>query len=145
MVAGEFVDVYEKQTNSWDCIVTCFFIDTAHNFMEYCETIHKTLKPGGLWVNIGPLLWHYADQPEEQQIELPWEEIEQLIPKMGFTFRKREWKKCYYTNRLNSMLNIEYNSIFFSCTKDISEDDEEKEEIGEEGEEEDEEIKDQSE
>ncbi|KAF2568317.1 hypothetical protein F2Q68_00027823 [Brassica cretica] len=31
----------------WDAVVTCFFIDTAHNIIEYIETISKILKDGG--------------------------------------------------------------------------------------------------
>lgn len=65
MVAGEFVEVYSKQRGTWDCIVTCFFLDTAHNVIEYIETISQLLRPGGLWVNMGPLLYHYSEQPEE--------------------------------------------------------------------------------
>ena len=38
---------------SWDCVATVFFIDTAHNIVEYIETIWNILKPGGYWVNFG--------------------------------------------------------------------------------------------
>lgn len=48
MVAGDFVDVYSQQKEEWDCIVTCFFMDTANNIMEYIEIIHDALKPGGV-------------------------------------------------------------------------------------------------
>ncbi len=47
--------------DSWDSVVTCFFIDTAHNICEYLECINKILKKGGIWVNLGPLLWHYSE------------------------------------------------------------------------------------
>ena len=30
----------------WDAVVTCFFIDTAHNVMEYIEIILRILKDG---------------------------------------------------------------------------------------------------
>ncbi len=80
MVAGEFIEVYSKQETQWDCVVTCFFLDTAHNVVEYIECISKILKKGGLWVNIGPLLYHYAEQVEEVQLELSWEEINKIIP-----------------------------------------------------------------
>lgn len=40
-------------TDSWDCVATCFFIDTAHNVLDYVETIWKILKPGGVWINLG--------------------------------------------------------------------------------------------
>lgn len=37
----------------WDCVSTCFFIDTAHNVLDYIETIWNILKPGGVWINLG--------------------------------------------------------------------------------------------
>lgn len=40
-------------SDSWDCVATCFFIDTAHNVIQYVETIWKILKPGGVWINLG--------------------------------------------------------------------------------------------
>jgi hypothetical protein len=33
---------------AWDAVVTCFFIDTAHNIVEYIEIIARILKPGGV-------------------------------------------------------------------------------------------------
>ena len=36
----------------WDAVVTCFFIDTAHNVMEYIEIISRILKDG----RVSPLL-----------------------------------------------------------------------------------------
>lgn len=104
MVAGEFVEVYNKNPGSWDVVVTCFFLDTAHNVIEYIECIHNILKKGGLWINIGPLLYHYAEQPNELQIELSWEEIEKIIKKFGFEFRTQDWRDCVYTNDKDSMM-----------------------------------------
>jgi hypothetical protein len=33
---------------AWDAVVTCFFLDTAHNIVEYIEIISKLLKDGGV-------------------------------------------------------------------------------------------------
>lgn len=33
---------------AWDSVVTCFFLDTAHNIVEYIEIISKILKQGGV-------------------------------------------------------------------------------------------------
>lgn len=93
MVAGEFLEVYSKQKgipfsqniDSWDAVVTCFFIDTAHNIVEYLQTIYSILRKGGIWVNIGPLLYHYAEMPGEASIELTWDEVKQIALKIGFT------------------------------------------------------------
>lgn len=35
-------------TGAWDAVVTCFFIDTAHNIVEYIEIISRILKEGGV-------------------------------------------------------------------------------------------------
>ncbi len=64
--------------------MTCFFIDTAHNVLDYMQCINKILKVGGIWVNFGPLLWHYSEQQQELQIELTAEELLDLVPKFGF-------------------------------------------------------------
>lgn len=69
MCAGEFVDSYSEQESEWDCVLTCFFVDTAPVVFEcvqrggvmcrYVELIYKILKPGGYWINLGPLLYHW--------------------------------------------------------------------------------------
>jgi carnosine N-methyltransferase len=61
MTAGDFITSYSGPENedTFDAVVTVYFIDTAPNFIRYIETIRNVLKPGGLWINIGPLLWHF--------------------------------------------------------------------------------------
>lgn len=39
--------------DKWDCVATCYFMDTAHNIIAYLENIYAILKPGGYWVNFG--------------------------------------------------------------------------------------------
>eukprot|EP00727_Mastigamoeba_balamuthi_P010121 m51a1_g5731 hypothetical protein (545) ;mRNA; r:1133463-1136870 len=119
MVAGDFVEVYgaSSQESTWDAVVTCFFIDTAHNVLEYLEIISKLLKPGGVWINLGPLLYHYADMPGEISIELTWEEIKEALPSFGFTLEKEERASCSYTSNKRSMLCVTYNCMFTVCTR----------------------------
>ena len=38
---------------NWDVVVTCFFVDTAKNIVEYVEIIERILKKGGMWINLG--------------------------------------------------------------------------------------------
>ncbi len=45
---------------TFDAVATCFFIDTAHNVVHYLQIIAQLLRPGGAWVNLGPLLYHWA-------------------------------------------------------------------------------------
>ncbi|CAM9796698.1 unnamed protein product [Chrysoparadoxa australica] len=113
MTAGEWMEVYSDQEDEWDCIVTCFFIDTAPVIMEYIATIKKILKPGGVWINLGPLLYHWVDDAEganderfTRSVELSWEEMRHVIGTYGFEIIKEEMKECCYTcnqvNRISS-------------------------------------------
>ena len=62
MAAGDFLDVYSgpEYVSSQDCVVTCFFIDCAHNILQFIQIIHQVLKQGGTWINLGPLLYHFS-------------------------------------------------------------------------------------
>jgi len=117
MVAGEFVDVYKKQFSSWFGVVTCFFIDTANNVIEYIETIYNILKMGGLWINFGPLLYHYSEMDKECSIELSWDELKFIIVNKGFEITKEEIKECSYSSDADSMLKSVYRCIYFTAVK----------------------------
>ena len=117
MVAGEFCHVYKDKINFFDGIVTCYFIDTANNIIEYIETIHNILKIGGLWVNFGPLLYHYTENENEISIELSWEEVKHIIIGYGFEFKKIEIVKATYSTNKDSMTQRIYNCVFFSAVK----------------------------
>mmetsp|Transcript_28472 Transcript_28472/g.72558 ORF Transcript_28472/g.72558 Transcript_28472/m.72558 type:complete len:303 (-) Transcript_28472:1190-2098(-) len=74
MTAGDFTEVYRHRFSSYDAVTTCFFIDTAKNILEYLVIIALSLRPGGRWINLGPLLYHFADTGE-QSIELPLDDV----------------------------------------------------------------------
>jgi len=116
MVAGDFLDVY-KEPNSWDVVVTCFFIDTAKNVFDYLTTLSLVIPEGGYWINLGPLLYHFEDM-NESSIELTYEELRAIIPQFGFEFidEKLGMSSTYARNEL-SMLQMAYNSAFFVCRK----------------------------
>ncbi|EXJ93918.1 hypothetical protein A1O1_02311 [Capronia coronata CBS 617.96] len=64
MTAGDFVLSYSTPDckETFDGVVSVFFIDTAPNLIRYVETVRNCLRRGGVWVNIGPLLWHFDDR-----------------------------------------------------------------------------------
>ncbi|XP_037279774.2 carnosine N-methyltransferase [Rhipicephalus microplus] len=120
MAAGNFVEVYGSQLEQWDCVSTCFFLDTAPNVVLYIETIAHILRPGGLWINLGPLLYHYADLPNEDSIEPSYEDVRNIILTMGFIFLKEETGiPTPYTQNPRSMMRYEYRSVFFVCQKPL--------------------------
>jgi carnosine N-methyltransferase len=115
MCAGDFVEVYSATPNQWDCIVTSFFIDTAHNIIEYVRTIATALKDGGRWINLGPLLYHFADTPSEHSIELSLDELLPVIRHFGFTVERKSLERSTYAQNQRSMLQTNYQCVFFSA------------------------------
>ncbi|XP_066602877.1 carnosine N-methyltransferase [Prorops nasuta] len=117
MTAGDFLQVYTED-NRWDCIATCFFIDCANNVVQFIETIYKILKPGGVWINLGPLLYHFSDMLMEDSIEPSYDVVREVIQGFGFQIEKEELQvKTRYAQNINSMLQCEYNSVYFVCRK----------------------------
>ncbi|KAL0979669.1 hypothetical protein UPYG_G00188040 [Umbra pygmaea] len=117
MVAGDFQEVY-TEPDTWDCVVTCFFIDTAHNVIDYVETIWNILKPGGVWINLGPLLYHFENMANELSIELSYEDVRTAILKYGFQLEvERESVPTTYTENDRSMLKYLYDCVFFVARK----------------------------
>lgn len=87
MTAGDFVEIYSRPEElcTWDCIVTCFFLDTAQNVIEYLRVIYGALKSGGIWINLGPLQYHF-ESSSEMSVELTWNEIILAAERIGFKF-----------------------------------------------------------
>lgn len=134
MTASDFLILYGNAAHkhAFDCVVTVFFIDTAPNFLRYLEVVRNCLKPGGRWINLGPLLWHWSDRrgPEiedrdegrrphiQEGIEAPGsvdlsnEEVLQVLKATGFSIEKEEIMtegSCYMHNPA-SMLRPHYFS-----------------------------------
>jgi carnosine N-methyltransferase len=126
MDAGEFTDVFKHvdYKNYFDAVATCFFIDTAHNIVEYLECLWHCIKPGGYWVNVGPLQWHWSDAhtylPDSDQlsIELSMVEVMRVAQKMGFVILKSETgKRCRYMCDDKSMLSQAYECATWTAQK----------------------------
>ncbi|WVQ70520.1 hypothetical protein IAR50_000039 [Cryptococcus sp. DSM 104548] len=142
LVAGDFEEIYgkdnnttpgqadadadtdegEDQSDQWDAIVTCFFIDCSRNILNYLRIIHALLPPSGIWINIGPLLWHFENSPTtsikgERSVELSLNEVKQLGEIVGFEFREEKMIKSTYTSPPEGMLRHEYTTAFWVATK----------------------------
>ncbi|GBG25732.1 Carnosine N-methyltransferase [Hondaea fermentalgiana] len=126
MCAGEFLLVYGKDEAKWDAVVTCFFIDTAPNILDYLQVIYRSLKPGGIWINGGPLLWHWQssepratrddtaggrDPRYDSSIELSWEEVKGLATSVGFEFKEEAWQEVGYNTNATCMLRSVYRTV----------------------------------
>lgn len=125
MCAGDFVEVYgaPEQTNQWDAVATCFFIDTAHNVVEYLSIIARCLKPGGVWVNFGPLLFHWSDarsylKEDELSVEMSLEDVERVAESVGLRIVKREMRDSLYTADKKSMCQTVYRCALLVAVRE---------------------------
>jgi hypothetical protein len=81
---GDFVQLYgSPQASYYDCVVTCFFLDTAANVMQYLAILSNILPKGGKWINVGPLQWH-----SNAQLHPSVDELKGLIELFGFRIDK---------------------------------------------------------
>ena len=104
--------------SSQDCVVTCFFLDCAHNIIQFAQTIHRILKQGGTWLNIGPLLYHFSDMKGEDSIEPDYQILRAIILDLGFEFESEENNvPCTYSQNESSMLHYSYNCVRFTARK----------------------------
>ncbi|KZP20355.1 N2227-domain-containing protein [Athelia psychrophila] len=134
LVAGDFEEIYgaegdadtsEPQAGQWDAVLTCFFIDTAtyqqaKNIVNYLRIIHRILAPGGVWINLGPLLWHFENnQSNDPSIELDLDEVKALARQIGFELSKEKTIDTSYTSNAQSMLGYMYHAEFWVATKTV--------------------------
>ncbi|SCZ88523.1 BZ3500_MvSof-1268-A1-R1_Chr2-1g04466 [Microbotryum saponariae] len=121
--AGDFLEIYAQpsQQAHFDVIVTCFFIDTAKNIVEYLERIWSLLKEDGVWINCGPTLWHFENTEGCNSIELSLEDIKALAKRVGFVLENEREVRTSYTTNKRSTLRHEYAASFWTARKSVEE------------------------
>lgn len=104
----------------YDYIVTLFFIDTSLNVISTIQHIHALLRPGGTWINLGPLLWTAGAQAK---VELSLEEVLNVAEGVGFTLEEMEGGErtkevsCEYTADRQAMMRWIYRAEFWVARK----------------------------
>ena len=143
MCAADFLCGYgdDQHAEAYDAVATVFFLDTAPNLVRYLEVIKHCLRPGGVLINIGPLLWHFENNApgnhgqdddgdgehdynnssgiaDPGSFELADDEVMALLTKLGFEI---EWKKdgieTPYIQDRDSMLKSVYTSTMWVARK----------------------------
>ncbi|KAI1367456.1 N2227-like protein-domain-containing protein [Xylaria arbuscula] len=141
MCAADFLCLYgdDAHAETYDAVATVFFLDTAPNLIRYLEVIRHSLRPGGVLINVGPLLWHWenhvpshhgydgdGDHDENTSLgiadpgsfELTDDEVVALVEKMGFVVEKREsGLRAPYVQDSQSMLQTVYNASYWIARK----------------------------
>ena len=143
MCAADFLCLYgdEEHKDTYDAVASLFFLDTAPNLIRYLSVIHDCLRPGGVLVNVGPLLWHFENQApgnhghdddgdgehdlknssgiaDPGSFELTNDEVMTLLDKMGFDV---EWSQtgieAPYIQDSESMLQTVYKATAWVARK----------------------------
>lgn len=140
MVAADFLCLYgdDEHTETFDAVATVFFLDTAPNLIRYLETILHCLKPGGLLINIGPLLWHFENHApgnhgydgdgdedgdtsgiaDPGSFELSDDEVMALVSQVGFVVEERQTGiEAPYIHDTESMLKTVYRASSWVARK----------------------------
>lgn len=143
MAAGEFGSIYNhpREVGQWDAVVCCFFLDACPCIVESLQLIHRMLKPGGLLINFGPLLYHWSGPamrpddrtPDEYQarfsyldkrymnsVDLCYEDVREILVNIGFDIlEEKTGIKCLYTADRRSMMNMVYRCVNFVARKQV--------------------------
>lgn len=139
MAAGDFASIYNSGAEEWDCVASCFFLDACPNIVEILQVIYKMLRPGGLLINLGPLLYHWSGPPlrpddrsmEEYRqrfdnlddryfssINLCYDDIKGIMNEIGFEIVEEQTDiECYYTCDQRSMMATKYKCVSFVAQK----------------------------
>lgn len=122
--------MYNKadEANKWDAVTSVYFLDTAANVLRYLETINHALRVGGVWINLGPLLWHMSAGTKSDTkdgcggggVELTLEELLDVLPQMGFELvEQHRVSRQTYTGAVpgSTLLYNEYEPHFWVARK----------------------------
>lgn len=115
--AGDFLSIYSSQQaiqspgdvekgykeNSFDGIVTSFFLDTGNDVVEYLLTMRRLLRPGGVWVNAGPLHYHtISGTPYSYRVIL------EIVEGLGFVSLEKAIIESSYCGEEEMFMKPEY-------------------------------------
>ncbi|KIP04985.1 hypothetical protein PHLGIDRAFT_75016 [Phlebiopsis gigantea 11061_1 CR5-6] len=126
LAEGDFLALKPPRgTTGYDYVVTLFFIDTSANAISTLEQIYTLLRPGGVWINLGPLLWPGGAQA---RVELSLEEVLRLAKLIGFKIEgqdtpasceqyRRKTVHCEYTSDNQAMMKYSYLAEFWVARK----------------------------
>ena len=99
-------------------IQSCITDNGASESLKRCDAVQR----GGLWVNLGPLQYHWADAHnylpgDEVSIELCLEDIEKLAAASGFAMLSKEMVPASFNQDPRQATNP---FCFQPCAKDVS-------------------------
>jgi SAM-dependent methyltransferase len=148
MTAADFLCYYADRRGTYDAVACVFFLDTAPNLIRYLQVLYACLKPGGLLINVGPLLWHFENAPpghhhhedddadegsgggpkdtngiaDPGSFELTDDEVMALVERVGFEVESRATGiEAPYIQDPDSMLQTVYRASTWVARRPVTE------------------------
>jgi carnosine N-methyltransferase len=141
VAAGDFCSIYShpKEVGQWDVVASCFFLDACPSLIEALQVIYRMLRPGGILINLGPLLYHWSGpvlRPNDKSLEeyrqryshlderylssvdLCYDDVKVVMKNIGFEILDEVIGiECLYTSHHKSMMSTMYRCVSFVAKK----------------------------
>ncbi|KAH0793232.1 carnosine N-methyltransferase [Histomonas meleagridis] len=115
LLAGGFEAIKCAREHLYDAVVTCYFIDVVENIRQTVELIYNLLRPGGYWINMGPMLLHRCDDNLFSSMTLT--DLVQITEEMGFQIVKDDRVYTTYCQNPKSHIRSSYRCQFLVARK----------------------------
>ena len=133
IAAGDWAEIFSAREHrgAFAGVVTSYALDTASNPLETVALVAHVLRDGGVWVNVGPLQWHWAsasaDDDNEgggcdaryvRSLELTWEEVLLATQRAGFeVLEEGPCDAAPYCSDARSMSATVYRGRYFAARR----------------------------
>lgn len=115
MRAGRFIDAYDGQDNVWDVVASFRAFDVGENALDHTRRVAQILKPGGIWVVVGPT--PCVEGAQGDGVHISAEDFMDLIRRCGFKIIKSESITCLYSTDEKSLRTIHVECPFVVAVK----------------------------
>lgn len=113
---GTFTSLYEhpKYAATCDAIVTDYTLDSSVNIFLFIRTVAHSIKPGGAWINWGPLDSQalHDDSHGWMAVEMSWEEVRHAVSHF-FDIKEEGFYDSFIASNKLSMMRKLFEVIFF--------------------------------
>jgi carnosine N-methyltransferase len=115
ILSCDFNSVATDMPAAADAVVTCFYIDASGDVVGAVADARATLRPGGVWINYGPLEYDGTDGGHAKgNLRLCADEVIRLVESSGFDVMESKLDDpCTYTQDPQSLLQIGFSCLYF--------------------------------
>lgn len=115
---GHFVRLFGGASSlaSRDALVTSFAFEPTTNPLRFLRTVAHVVRPGGAWVNFGPMSYDDDDESRGCGVELSWEELRTAMLHF-FEVKEECVVNAMHAVNARSLMQVEYKCVFFVAVR----------------------------